>query len=719
MQRIFIYHLMSLKIFILNGLFVFLVAENNMSFMDVLELKYPGSPAISPNGGLILYTVNEMNWEENNRYNSIYLSSTDGETSQRMTFTDDQSESNPKWVPDGKSYIYISSRDNGRQLYHMHIDGGEGKKITNHQGGVSVYRWNDEGSKLAYLAGPSERRQLHIMERSLKDNDKITEHDTGIRSFQWSSDGKKILFTAPDSLDAMRQERQQHGFDIRIMDEPEYPLNVWKIDIQTKETRKLTNFTNYSARSIEVSNDGRWIGILGQSTDRYAQLIDREIFLYDLKTDEISRITYSDVGKSSLSFSPDSRYLSFVAPENFEYGRNNILYIYDISEDKKSAVETTVDEHHRFSFWDYDSNAIYFRAGIGLHFQLFSVNIYTSETKQLSKYSGQVFISRDDRTGHFTVQYSNPKKSRDIYFVRTLGDLPNPSRWTRITDLNPQVSSLSLGQYEAIQWKSTDGMSVEGLLILPDGRKEGQRYPLITQIHGGPASAYMKNFSGSHSTYVHVLTGAGYAVFQPNYRGSTNYGEEFRREIAGDYFRQAYDDIITGIDYLIDLGIAHPDSLGMMGWSAGGHWTNWTMTQTDRFKAFSTGAGAVNWISLFAQTDVQFTREFYFDGTPYENWEHYVEVSPLRYISDATTPTLIHFGENDTRIPKGQGDELYMALIQHDVPVEYIVYPNMPHGINRPKYQLIKMISEFNWFEKWIRGQKKWIDWEKVLEYVE
>ena len=176
---------------------------------------------------------------------------------------------------------------------------------------------------------------------------------------------------------------------------------------------------------------------------------------------------------------------------------------------------------------------------------------------------------------------------------------------------------------------------------------------------------------------------------------------------------------MSGVDYLIERGIADPDKLGMMGWSAGGHWSNWTLVSTDRFKAISTGAGAVNWISLYAQTDMQDTREFYFKGQPYDNWDHYVDVSPLKYIKNAKTPTLIHFGENDRRIPRPQGEELHMALKKLGVPTEFIVYPNMPHGLRNARYQLIKMEAELSWFEKWIKGKEEWLDWKSLLKTIE
>jgi dipeptidyl aminopeptidase/acylaminoacyl peptidase len=157
--------------------------------------------------------------------------------------------------------------------------------------------------------------------------------------------------------------------------------------------------------------------------------------------------------------------------------------------------------------------------------------------------------------------------------------------------------------------------------------------------------------------------------------------------------------------------------MGIMGWSAGGHLSNWALVSTNRFKAISTGAGTVNWISFYGQTEqLKLWSEFYFNGTPYDNWDHYIEISPLKYIKNAKTPTLIHFGEYDLAVPRPQGEELHAALKKLGVPTEFIVYPNTGHNIRNMRYLMVYMQSEFNWFEKWIRGKKGWIDWNEMIE---
>jgi dipeptidyl aminopeptidase/acylaminoacyl peptidase len=240
----------------------------------------------------------------------------------------------------------------------------------------------------------------------------------------------------------------------------------------------------------------------------------------------------------------------------------------------------------------------------------------------------------------------------------------------------------------------------------------------VVQIHGGPAAADLLRWNPGVNAMVYA--GSGYAVLLPNYRGSTNYGERHRLDIVGDYFRKGYEDIMTGVDALIAQGIVHPDSMGVMGWSAGGHWSNWIMTQTNRFKAISSGAGAMNWISMYAQSDVQRNRAEYFarGKKPWEDFEAYWRVSPLRYIRSARTPTLIHVVEGDPRVPRPQSEELHMALKQQGVPTEFFVYPGNTHGIPDPRNQYLKAVAEFQWFEKWIRG-RQWFTWKELLATLE
>ena len=301
------------------------------------------------------------------------------------------------------------------------------------------------------------------------------------------------------------------------------------------------------------------------------------------------------------------------------------------------------------------------------------------------------------------------------YFtVGSVEDVADRSTWVQLTDVNPQVRGFALGEQKEISWQSTDGATVGGVLITPADYEPGRRYPLIVAIHGGPASADVLSFNGGYGSQVYA--GAGYVVLRPNYRGSTNYGQDHKTAIVGNYFPQGFEDIMAGVDHLIAEGIVDGDRMGALGWSAGGHWSNWILTHTDRFKAISSGAGTSNWISMYAQSDVQRNRQFYLgDELPYDDFDAYWEQSPLKYIRNATTPTMIHVVEGDPRVPSPQSVELHMGLKQIGVPTELFMYPGNSHGIPDPRNRLVKAVSEMKWMDYYVRGLGEKFSWQDVL----
>ncbi len=689
-----------------------------MTFMDILNLKRVGRSDLSHNGQYFLYEISSLDWKDNKSYSDLYLASTQSGPLRQMTYTKKKNETSAKWHPDSAFFSFLSDRGEKNQIYFMNPDGGEPWQVTEAKTGVVSFDWNKDGSFLAYLAGEDKEKQIWILPQTGEKSVQLTKHETPVESWFWSPDGKKVYFIAADKFDENEKKRMKEGFNVQVVDPVKIPSHLWVIDVEKKEEKRFTS-GDFSVEQTVISDDGQRIAFRGASTNRYATPEDSEVYLLELQSGKLERLTQNQVSEGSLSFSPDNKWLAYVAPDEFTYMRKERIYLYPLTGGEMVKIPENFDLDAGLSFWSEKGDTIFFNALEGTATNLFALPAAKgSNPMRVTDERAAVSARKDKETGLILISYSDAHQPSDIYLA-TMKTLTNTKRWVKLTDANPQVKNLSLAEYENITWKSSDGQMIEGILIYPLNYEQGKRYPLIVQIHGGPASAYTHSFSGSYGTYTHVFAANGYAAFQPNYRGSSGYGEKFRMEIAGAYFRQAFDDIMTGVDYLIQRGIADPDKLGMMGWSAGGHWSNWTLVSTDRFKAISTGAGAVNWISLYAQTDEQDPREFYFKGKPYDNWDHYLDVSPLKYIKKAKTPTLIHFGEKDRRIPKPQGDELHMALKKLGVPTEFIVYPEMPHGLTNPRYQLVKMEAEFAWFEKWIKGKEGWLDWKEILKTLE
>ncbi len=716
--------IIKITIFILSIIFCYPFTQGKaeeqkraMTFLDVIQMRSLGDADISPDGKWFIYTISVPDWEKSKRASDIYITPLSGGKTKQMTFTKDKNENSTKWYKDSSFFSFLSNRSEDKdQIYFMRPDGGEAWQVTDDKDGVDGFQWSRDWKYLAYTAGKTEERHIWIMPGEGGDAEKLTDHKTPINLFLWNPNSKKIYFVASDSVDSLEKDRIEKKFDVRIVDQIKFPSHLWEIDIETKKEKRLTGGNEYSVSQIVISDDGTKIAFIGASTKRYANpRLDIDVYLLDLNTNTISRITNNSVWERNLSFSPDSKCLAFTIPDG-EKEFINLLKIYVVPTEggKTKKILNDFDYEGRAFFWSKDSRYIYFTAGVGVNYHIFRVLIDNDQIKQITNFDVYVWLYKDKDSEKFFIDYSDPENPWDYYFSEP-ENFNDRDKWIRLTDSNPQVKGFLLGKQETIRWKSTDGTTIEGILIKPVNYREDRKYPLIVQIHGGPASASINNFKYSF----HVFSANDYAVFQPNYRGSTGYGEKFKKEIAGDYFRQAFDDIMTGVDYLIERGIVHPDSMGIMGYSAGGHLSNWALVSTDRFKAISTGAGAVNWISLYAQSDVQFAREFYLKGTPYDNWEHYVKESPIKYIKNAKTPTLIHFGEKDRRVPRQQGEELHMALKKLGVPTEFIIYPDVGHGIGDMRYWMVLMQAEFDWFEKWIRGKKEWIDWKKMIETLE
>lgn len=705
-----------------------------MTFMDNIEVQSVGSPSVSKDGKWVLYALQTTDWKAAKRFTDIFLVSTEKGVSsvRQMTFTKDKNESSPSWSIDGKFFAFLSNREAPEargtlsQLYMMRPDGGEARKLSDEKEGVGNFEFSKDGKFLVFSAGKEDERQLWSLPTDKIETEKpkqLTKRNAPISWWQISSDSKKIYFLSPDSVDKANKDRKEKKFDARLRNEDSPPSSLWSFDIDSMKEERLSPTDQYSVSAVTISKDGKWIGFRGIPNNRYYRTVTEsniygDLYLLEVATGKIERLTNNaEIGESNIRFSPNSTMIAFTADNDFTFFRNDKIYVRK-TVDRGGALKklgSDFDEGMSIGFWSPDEKEIYFNAGINATVQLFSVSTETGKVKQVTNVAGVATISKDDDSGVIYATYSDPMSPSNIYLIPSLKQLGNRAQWRQLTDSNPQIKEIALGKIEAVRWKSTDGTIVEGVLVKPLGAEPGKRYPLIVQLHGGPAAASLLNFNAGYGNYPHVYAAAGYACLLPNYRGSTNYGEKFRMEIGGDYFRQAYDDIMTGVDHLINIGLVDGDKLGVMGWSAGGHWSNWILTQTDRFKAISSGAGAMNWISMYAQSDIQRSREFYFAGKPYDNHDHYWDVSPLKYIKNAKTPTLIHVVDGDPRVPRSQSDELHMALVKLGVPTEYFVYPGNTHGITDLRNQLVKMVSEFNWMEKWIKGKEVWFDWKDLL----
>ena len=305
-----------------------------------------------------------------------------------------------------------------------------------------------------------------------------------------------------------------------------------------------------------------------------------------------------------------------------------------------------------------------------------------------------VSMSHDGQHLAFTME--TPDRPEDVHVSPLASYAPR-----QITNRHADVAALPMGRTELVRWTMDDGFEIEGLLTYPIDYEEGQRYPLVLQVHGGPAGVHSQTFTGGPSIYMtQVFAQEGYAVLRPNPRGSTGYGKDFRYANVQDWGYGDYRDLMAGVDYAIDIGLAHPDSLALMGWSYGGYMTSWMVTQTDRFQAASMGAGLPNLISMTTTTDIPDYLVAHMDGEFWDDYETYEKHSAIYHIKNVVTPTQVIHGANDLRVPFAQGQEFYVALQRRGVPTEMVVLPRTPHGPREPKLLMDVTPRILAWFDE-------------------
>jgi len=294
---------------------------------------------------------------------------------------------------------------------------------------------------------------------------------------------------------------------------------------------------------------------------------------------------------------------------------------------------------------------------------------------------------------------SNPATAAELSVIDV-----GSGQMMRVTNANPQAASLETSQFRAVAWKSKDGLDVEGMLWLPASYTPGTRLPLLLSIHGGPAGVWTTAFRGIN----HVYTGLGWAVLEPNVRGSSSYGDALLRGNMKDIGGGDYQDLMTGVDKLIADGIADPARLAVRGWSYGGILGAWTITQTNRFKAASLGAMVSDWSSEYAMGFNHDVRLWYIGGTPWENPQAFRQRSAYTHVANVETPTIVIHGENDTTDTIGQSMMFYQGLKDRGIATRFIRFPREPHGFREPAHQRIRDAEEISWLMKYTLG----VDWK-------
>ncbi len=636
------------------------------SFRAQIALESAGSPRISPDGSMIAFSVTTTDWEANRFDQEIWLVVGDDEPFQ-LTRTESGNSTGHRWSPDRSRLGFIADRGDGAQIYLIRPEGGEAEQLTSHEGGIS--------------------------------------------GFKFSPDGSRVAFTATDPAPDDFEEREERYGDYAVEDADFRMTHLWVADARAgAEPRRLTEGGSYTVgggfggSAFDWSPDGREIAFGHTPTPQVNSFPHSDISVVDVGAGTIRPLATNPGRDSGPMWSPDgSRILySTSAGANPFYG-NTELAVIPAGGGESRILTAAFDEDPSPVAWTDDG--IFFVASQRTARHLFLLDPESGEVSLEADTPEMIMTADLSSDGSVMALQGEDRSTVGEIFRLPLG--AGAARTPqRVTDMTAQVADWGdLGTREVVQWESEDGAEIEGVLMKPAGYDPDRTYPLMVVIHGGPTGTSRPQLVGGYVYPVLEWLEKGAVVMMPNYRGSAGYGADFRalnvRNLGvGDAW-----DVLSGVEALVDRGIADPDRVSAMGWSQGGYISAFLTTSSDRFRAISVGAGISNWMTYYVNTDIHsFTRE-YLEATPWDDPEIYAETSPMTYIKQATTPTLIQHGEFDARVPTPNAYELYQGLQDVGVDTRLIIYKGFGHGITKPRERLAAMWHNWEWFARHIWGE--------------
>jgi dipeptidyl aminopeptidase/acylaminoacyl peptidase len=636
---------------------------------DLLNLVQVTGAEISPDGRQVIYSKSEIKkWSDNKRVSSIWIANADGSDHRQLLGSD--KDRSPAWSPDGRHIAFLSTRD----------------QAENNRDAPGAQIW------LLRTAGGGEAI-------------KLTEHKTAIRSFKWSEDSSRIFFAAEEE-DPLKDIRKNSIGDGIFVDEgpngqgrSSYS-NLWVIAVADKQTRQLTRGDHFIG-DFEPSPDGARVVYTRRPNNQRNRQNLSEVFVVSVDSATSTQLTKNEAPENNIAWAPDGRAVTYIAPSDktWELAQGN-LYIHPIEGGGSPTILSGkfAGDIGRY-FWSPSARSIVMSANRRGRGGVYELDLATGAARPVAAGDLALSISSAAKDlSRFAGTRSTPETPSEIVVVDARGQT------TVVTSANPWFAQVQTSQMRPMTWKSKDGLEIEGLLWLPASYRSGDRLPLILSIHGGPAGVWSTSFRGIN----HVYTSLGWAVLEPNVRGSTSYGDSLLRGNMKDIGGGDYWDAMTGVDAVIAQGIADPAQLAVRGWSYGGILGGWTITQTSRFKAASLGAMVADWASEYAMGFNHDVRLWYIGGTPWENPEGYRRQSSYTYINKVTTPTLLLHGEQDDTCTIGQSMMFYQGLKDRGVTSRFIRFPREPHGFREPHHIRMRDTEEIGWLMKHTRG----IDWK-------
>ncbi|HEU5422070.1 MAG TPA: S9 family peptidase [Nitrolancea sp.] len=596
-------------------------------------------------------------------------------------------------------------------IWLVSAEGGSPRRLTGAEAANGGPRWSPDGRRIAFVSDRRQRGlpQLYVVELGGGEAVRLTDAAGGVAAAAWSPDGKTLAFSAMDAETDEEKKRREERNDHKVMDADIKRASLWLLEVPADaaalapddlpEARRISpegmHIGAQGDAGFAWAPDGTRLVVTGTPSPKAHYTFSPEMLLIT-RDGEVTNLGRFEGLVGAPEFSPDGRTLAFNAAEGVIPALFS-LQTMPVSGGEPHIVAPNLEGSFQSFAWLPDGQRIVAGVEIKQSSLLKLVDVAGGQLSDAIEpfaepgITALLSLSADGTRVAFA--HASDYAHADVY-VAELGGQPR-----KLTDLNPWTREQQWGEVREVRWRSKDGMEIEGMVILPVGYQEGQRAPLLLHIHGGPCGAWTHALQATWHNWGQFLAQRGYAVFLPNPRGSSGRGTKFLSEIVGCYGEPDWDDLMTGVDHLIESGIADPDQLVVGGWSGGGFLTNWTITHSNRFKAAVSGAGISNWVSFQGTADVRSVFDSYLgrvDEEPEVHWR----LSPIRNIKHASTPTLILYGEADARVPVTQGYELYEGLKGRGVETELVAYPREPHSIGERKHQLDLLPRAIGWYQR-------------------